>query len=590
MDILLLSIIIVVALALFATEVLPIDVVALIVLATLFLTGLVNAEQALAGFSNTATVTIAAMFILSYGLEKTGAIRYAGERIIQWSRGNAVILFLLFLPMVSIISAFINNTAAVAIFLPLALKFSKEFQFSPSRILMPLSFAAIFGGTMTVIGTSTNILVSAIAQEHGLGSFWMFELLPLGAIFLVAGLAYIFVFNRLLLPVRSSQRSLTGKYHLTRYLTELQVSENSTLNNTTIFLSGVLESYDVYYLAILRGKQKILIDIKRTLIQAGDILLVRGTFEEILRLKEREKMLLLTDVKLNDEELSVGDNVLTEVLIPPTSSLVESTLRDVNFRDKYGCFVLAIRHHGETERQKIANLPLRPSDTLLIYGSKRRVTALDDGKNFIVLKEVDIALPHGKRWMIAVGTILAVIILAAFNIVSILQAAIVGSLVLVLSRTITMPEAYRSVDWSVIMLLAGVIPIGAAMENTGLARMLGESVATYGGPFGPTMVVALFYLVTSVLTELMSNNSAAIVLAPIAISTAQSLGISPMPLLMAVTFAASASFMTPVGYQTNAMVYGPGGYKYTDYFRFGAPLNLLFLIIATIFIPVIWPF
>jgi len=590
MDILILVIIILGAIVLFVSEIFPIDLVAGLVLGSLLLTNLITMDQALSGISSSATVTIAAMFVLSFGLSKTGAINYLGNRIIHYTDGNVGRVFVLFLMVASLISGFINNTAAVAIFLPMALQFANEFRFSPSKILIPLSYASIFGGTMTLIGTSTNIIVSNIAAEHGIHDLGMFEFTKLGFIFVIVGMSYLVLFARKNLPVRSILSSLTQKYHMTRYLTELQVPEGSPLIGKTPLDKQISNKYDLNILGIIRGKRKILIDIRITKLQPDDILLVRGPIDRIMRLKEREKLLMLTDTKLNDEELSIGDNTLTEVLVSPNSRLIGSTLKEIDFRRRYGCFVLAIRKHGETLRNKISNIPMNASDTLLIYGSRRRIDALKDDQNFVVLQEVDIKLQRGHKWIYAIGIILAVVLLAAFNVVAIVKAAILGVLALVLSRTITMQEAYKAVDWSVIFLLAGMIPLGKALENTGLAQIIGDYLANFGGPYGPIAVLAGLYIATNVLTETMSNNSTAIIMAPIAITTANALGTSPLPFLMAVAFAASASFMTPVGYQTNTMVYGPGGYKYTDYLKFGSPLNIIFLVISTLLIPVIWPF
>jgi len=590
MEITILIIIILGAVALFISEIFPIDLVAGLIVGSLLLTNIITIDEALSGISNPATVTIAAMFVLSYGLTKTGAVNYLGDRIIHYTDRNVSHIYVIFLIVVSFLSGAINNTAAVAIFLPLALQFAQEFRFSPSKILIPLSYAAIFGGTMTLIGTSTNILVSNIAAEHGLGAFDIFEFTKLGIIFVLVGLTYLFIFARNNLPVRSILSSLTQKYHMTRYLTELQVPEDSPMVGKTPLDKQISANYDLNILGIIRGNQKILIDIRITPLQPGDIMLVRGPIDRIMRLKDREKLLLLTDTKLNDEELSMGDNTLTEALVSPNSRLIGSTLKEIDFRRRYGCFVLALRKQGETIRNKISNIPLSASDTLLIYGSRRRIDALKGDQNFVVLQEVDIKLQHGKKWLIATGTILGVILLAALNVLTILKAAILGCLVLMLTRTITMQEAYKAIDWTVIFLLAGVIPLGLAMEKTGLAQMIGDYVAGLGGPFGPTVVLGGIYIVTNILTETMSNNSTAIIMAPIAITTANALGVDPVPFLMAVTFAASASFMTPVGYQTNAMVYGPGGYRYTDYLKFGSPLNLTFWLIATLLIPILWPF
>lgn len=590
MDVIILVFIIVGAVILFVSERFPIDLVAGLVVGSLLLTNIITLDEALTGLNNPATVTIAAMFVLSFGLTKTGAINFLGDRIIHITNHNVPKIYVVFLLAVALLSMVINNTAAVAIFLPLALQFSNEFRISPSKILIPLSYASIFGGMMTLIGTSTNILVSSISVNHGLRPLSMFEFSKMGIFFLLTGMAYLLIFGRKNLPVRSILSSLTQKYHMTRYLTELMIPEESPLIGRTALEEQISANYDLNILAIIRGNRKILIDIRITRLHPGDILLVRGPFQRIMRLKDQYKLLLLTDTKLNDEELSIGDNILTEVLVSPTSRLIGSTLKEIDFRRRYGCFVMAIRKHGETLRNKISNTPLNASDTLLIYGSERRIDALKDDQNFVVLERVDIKLQRGKKWIIAIGTIVFVVILAALNIITILKAALLGCLLLMITRTITMQEAYKAIDWSVIFLLAGMIPLGYAMEKTGLAQMIGEQIVGLGGPYGPRVVLAGTYIVTNLLTEAMSNNSTAIIMAPIAITTANLLGVSPLPFLMAVTFAASASFMTPVGYQTNTMVYGPGGYRYTDYMKFGSPLNVLFFIMAVAIIPIMWSF
>jgi len=590
MDILILVIIIAGAVVLFISEIFPIDLVAGLVVGSLLLTNIITLDEALKGLNNPATVTIAAMFVLSFGLTKTGVINILGDRIIHITKNDVSRVYVVFLLAAALLSSFINNTAAVAIFLPLALQFSNEFRMSPSKILIPLSYASIFGGTMTLIGTSTNIIVSSISADHGLGQLGMFEFTKLGGIFMLVGMIYLLIFARKKLPVRSILSSLTQKYHMTRYLTELKIPEGSPLVGRTALQEDISANYDINILAIIRGKRKILIDIRITRLHPGDILLVRGPFQRLMRLKDRYKLLLLTETKLNDDELSIGDNILTEVLVSPTSRLIGSTLKEIDFRRRYGCFVMAIRKHGETLRNKISNTPINASDTLLIYGSERRIDALKDDQNFVVLEKVDIKLQRGNKWIIAIGVILLVVILAALNIVTILKAALLGCLALMTTRTITMQEAYKAIDWSVIFLLAGMIPLGYAMEKTGLAQIIGEHIASLGGPFGPRIVLAGTYLITNLLTETMSNNSTAIIMAPIAITTANLLGVSPIPFLMAVTFAASASFMTPVGYQTNTMVYGPGGYRYTDYLKFGSPLNIMFFLLAVLLIPIIWPF
>jgi di/tricarboxylate transporter len=589
-ELLILLAIILGAVILFVTELIPIDLTAGLLLASILLTNIVSTEEALSGVSNPATITIGAMFILSYGLTKTGAVRYLGDQLVHVAKGNDKLAFILFLLLGAVISSLINNTAAVAIFLPLGIQLSREFQISPSKLLMPLSYASIFGGTMTLIGTSTNILVSNISYEHGFGRLQMFEFTKLGILFMITGMLYLIFLAKKMLPARIASHNLTQKYDLSNYLTELRVPEDSHLIGSTAVEKEIGSKYDLNILGIIRGKKKILIDIRITPIKAGDILILRGQFEKIVELKEKEKLLLLTEAKLQEDELNQGESTLTEILITPNSNLIGRTLKELDFRRKYGTFVLAIKTHGETVREKLSNIPLHAADSLLVFGSSRQIDTMRNDSSFILLNNVDFHLTRNRSWLTAVLVIVAVVLLAALEIMPIIVSALLGCLVLVLSKTITLQEAYEAVDWSVIILLAGVIPLGIAMEKTGLAAIIGQGVATFGAPLGPLFVLAGIYLATSILTEIMSNNSTAILMAPIAIATAEALAVSPMPFLMCVAYAGSASFMTPVGYQTNTMVYGPGGYRYGDFFRFGGPLQLVFMIIAVLLIPIFWPF
>jgi len=590
MEITLLLIIIAGAIVLFVSDLLPIDLVAGIIVVALLFTNLITLDEAFSGISNPATVVIAAMFVLSYGLIKTRVVNHIGNWIIRVTRGRTGPVLAIFLTVVALLSSFINNTAAVAIFLPLAVQFAGEFRFSPSKILIPLSYASIFGGTLTLIGTSTNIIVATIAGEHGVTGIGMFEFTKLGFVFFLVGLGYLLIFARRSLPSRSSTASLTRKYHLSRYLTELQIPDSSPLVDATPLDRQLGTTYDINILGIIRDNRKILSDIRITRLRAGDTLLVRGPFDSIIRMKEREKLLFITDRKVSDETLALGHNILTEVIVAPNNRFIGRTLRDIGFRERYGCFVLAVRKHGETLRDMLVNLPLDATDTLLVYGPRQRIDTLKEDQNFLVLQDVNVNVLPGKQWMVALGIILAVVLLAAFHILPIVVAALLGCIALVLTDILTVQEVYKSVDWSIIFLLAGVFPLGHALENTGLASQLGTGIVHLLSGYGPVVLLSGLYLVTSLLTEMMSNNSTAVLMTPIALAVAQVMSVSPLPLLMAVAFAASASFMTPVGYQTNAMVYGPGGYKYQDYIRFGAPLQFLFWIIATVCIPLIWPF
>lgn len=590
MDIAILIAIVAFTVGSFALQRLPIDVTAITSLGLLLAFGLVTPEQGISGFANEAVVTVMMMFILSESLVQSGVVSRIGHRIAHLSgetRWPASIALLL---LAGVLSAFINNTAAVAILMPMAMLIAKHFRSSPSRLLIPLSYVAILGGTCTLIGTSTNLLVSSLAAEAGAAPFSVFELAVVGVPLFLVGLVYVSLVPMRWLPQRSDPESLTGKYRMSEFLTEVKVPEGSPLAGRTVLEEGLSQRFQLNVLEILRGQERIATDIRSTPIEADDVLIVRGAMDDIVSAKARYGLLLLSDTKLGDQDLSDASNILIEIQLSPTSRLVGRTLREIDFRKRYGCFVLALKRPGGTIRDKIAFVELQQWDTLLVFGPRRRIDALNQMEDFTPLHEVPVRLHLSPRWWVSAAVIPAVVLLAALGLMPILKAAILGVVVLLVTRTVTMRQAYGSIDWTVIFLLATVLPIGIAMQNTGLDVALGETIAAVTRPYGPWVLLAAFVLITSLLTEVISNNAAAVLMVPLAISAAASLGVDAKPLLMGVTFAASMSFMTPIGYQTNTMVFGPGGYRFTDFTRFGAPMNLIGWVLATTLIPFVWPF
>ena len=574
----------------FAREWMTMDAVALTCLGLLLALDLVTVEEAVSGFSNSAVITVMMMFVLSGGLVQSGLITKLGYRIAEFGGGTRRMAALLLLVVTGVSSAFINNTAAVSVLMPVAIHLARHFKFSPSKILLPLSYMAIIGGTCTLLGTSTNLLVSSLAAEHGKAEFTVFEFLTLGSILFVVGLAYYAFFLGRYLPSRSIISSLTRKYHITGFLTEVRVPANSKLIGRTVLDEHVSERFYLNVLEVIRGKQKITSDLRNTALLEGDVLLVRGNVEDIVAFRERYGLLLLTDIKLTDADLSDRNTILAEIQIAPVSRLVGSTIKEINFRKRFGSFVLGINSTGHMIRDKLALIPLKAWDTLLVFGPRSRVEALDGTDDFVRLSETEVKLRLSNRWWISSALIPIVVLSAAVGWMPILKAAILGVVVLLVTRCVTMQQAYRSIDWAVIFLLAAILPLGRAMENTGLAASIGSFVSQTGAAYGPTVLLSVLYFATSLLTSAFSNNAAAVLMVPIAFTAAAELGIDPKPLLMAVTYAASASFMTPMSYQTNAMVFGPGNYKFIDYVRYGAPLNVIFWILATILIPILWPF
>jgi len=593
-DIILVSTVVVVAMVLFATEKLRVDLIALLIMSTLMLIGVfrpdfLSPQEAIAGFSNKATITIAAMFILSAGLTKTGAIGLLTQRLIRVGGSNETRLFVLLMAAAGVASAFINNTAAVAVFLPIALSVSRQFKISPSKLLIPLSFVSIVGGTSTLIGTSTNILVSSMAADHGLREFGMFELAKLGVVFFAVGLLYLTLFARRALPDRAVTTDLTRKYQVGEFFTMLVVDKKSSLVLRTAAESRLTERYDVTILEIVRHDEHLWTGLRDIKIQERDELLVRGSIHNILEMNRIEGLTIRSQLKYADHELTTDEVMLAEAIIAPSSTLIGRSLKEADFRHQHGVFALAIRKHGETIRQKIGNVRLDTGDTLLIQGRRDFVEKLGDDPGFLMLQEVQIEEVRKRKAPLAVGVAVLVIGLAALKIMPIVVSAILGSVAMILLGCLKLQEAYDSIDWLVIFLLAGVIPLGTAIENTGTAAFVANGILQLTENMGDVAIIAVFYLLATIFSSIMSHNAAAILLVPIGVAFAQELGLNPIPILMAITFAASSAMSTPFGYHTNLMVYGPGNYKFSDYLRVGIPLNAIFWVLSSLLIPVLWP-
>lgn len=581
---------------LFVMELFPLDVTALSILAVVLVLGYISPEEAISGFANPAVITIALLFVLSHALQKSGILEYMVIRLNKLTERSRFLGLFVFLISVALASAFVNNTAIVAIFIPLTIRLAQKYNLSPSKLLMPLSYIAIIGGTLTLVGTSTNLLVNSIYVNSISSSppLGMFEFAKFGLVMLVIGMAYLLIAVPFLIPSRTVTSSLTKSYHMGGYLTELKVSAESPLVGRTCKERAVNKNYDITVLDILRDGKLISKNIRDTFIHPEDILFVRGSLENFLRMKEVEKVTMLTDEKLTQDELIHDDNTLVECLITNQTDLVGKSLMEINFRRRFGSFILAIRREGEILRKKIAHVVLQAFDTLLIYGPIEKIKELSDSGDFIVLGEIEATLQKHKYWWVSVAVILGTVILAALGIVPILKGALIGTIFLLVIRVITANEAYQSINWQVIVLIAALIPLGIVIQKSGTAFWIGTVLNDIANTFNPlirpTIMLSLVYLVTIILTEMTSNAATAIIMTPIAISAAQQMGLDPRTFVFAVCFAASASFITPIGYQTNLMVYGPGGYKFTDYVRVGLPLAIVLWCIATWLIPILWPF
>ena len=593
-EILIVLSLIVLAFSLFVTEKFPLDVTALLILSILLIGQFLTIEEAISGFSNPAVITIGLLFILSYALQKTRILEYLIIRINKLVSRSKNLGLGVYLLTIAIASALMNNTAIVAVFMPVTIRLAHQYKVSPSKLLIPLSYAAIMGGTLTLVGTSTNLLVNAIYVDNGGVSLGMFEFAQYGWIPLTIGLVYVIWIAPLILPSRTITSSLTKSYHMAGYLTEMKISNDSPLIGKTCRDRNINQNYDVMVLDIQREGYLISTKVGEKIIQAGDILFVKGSVESFLRMKEVEKISLLTDEKLTQKELEQEDNVLMECMLTDKSDIVGKTLMQSNFRKRFRTFILAIRRDGLIIRKKIAHVILHTYDTLLIYGGRKEIDKLASRGDFILLGEVQADLVKSRFWWVSILAIITTIVLAAFGILPILKGAIISTVILLLLRIISPNEAYQSIHWQVIVLIAALIPLGIAIESTGTAAFIGQLISETVSDFSPNkqpyILLSLIYLITMILTEVSSNTATAIIMAPIVMAVTNQMGIDARPFIFAVCFAASASFVTPVGYQTNLMVYGPGGYKFSDFIKVGLPLSIIFWLLAILFIPIIWPF
>lgn len=573
------------AVVLFVSEKLPVDVVALLILGSLLVFGVVSPGEALSGFSSPATITVAAMFVLSAGLQRSGALRGVGELLsrVRWPW----LLGLLMMLLAAFASAFINNTAIVAVFLPLVISAVVARGLSPSKFLIPLSFAAQFGGVCTLIGTSTNLLVDSLARQSGQPGFALFEFASLGLWFVLAGVLYMLVAQRFLLPDLGIPDSGADD-HRGRYLVELRVPEKSPAIGRLGSVAIPVDAKDVFLLENFRDGRP-LAQPRAEAVAAGDRLLIRGDWNEIERV--RRELQLRHDNVARDLDGDPADARLhAEVMIAPGSTLAGKSLAQLRFGHVYRVRVHGVQRSGAQPRLPLDHIPLAVGDILLVDATAAALEDLRSDPGVVLIGQREQPRVDLRRALLSLLVMAAAIGVAVLGWMPIVASALLGCAALVALRCLRPEEAYAAVDWRVIILLAGVLPLGIALQKSGGADWVAQHALGWLSGYGPLVTLAAIYLLTALMTEVMSNNAAAVLVVPIAISTAESMGVDAKPFLVAVAFAASTSFATPVGYQTNTMVYTAGGYRFSDFPKIGIPLNLLFWVMAVILIPRYFPF
>ncbi len=574
------------AVALFISNKFPPDVVALIILTVLLVSGLLPLEQGLRGFSNSAVITIACMFILSEGLRRTGVVqslvRWLG-RVALRSRGLAVFLLLC---CSALLSAFVNNTAIVALLIPVALSMAETARYSPSKILLPLSYASMFGGVCTLIGTSTNLLVSGVAQQRGIEPLGMFEFTPLGLIFTTVGMVYLMLIGMRWLPERRPYADPEHAYQIGDYIAEVVIGEHARSAGELLMNADFVKELGVGILDIWRDGVH-LAPLPDRVLRKGDVLRVQSEKSKLQRLQSDYGLIPLPD---SGARPPTDEQVLVELVVLPGASVIGHSLKSFRFRNHYGATVLAMRHRQTTLLEQIADTPLQAGDTLLVRVDKARLPELLNSPDFLIVSQTEQVAHHWTKALLAGGIMVGVIVVASLGWQPTVIAALCGALLMVLTRCLKPEEAVQAVDWRLLIMLGGMLALGKAMEETGAARWLTQQVLHTFGGLGPWVLLSVFYLLTSLLTEMMSNNATAVLMSALAIEVASAMGVEARPFLFAVAFAASASFMTPIGYQTNTMVLNVGQYQFSDFVRVGTPLNLLYWAIASLLIPIFWRF
>jgi len=583
-----------VVLVLLVVELLPIDVTALgaVVLVVVLepWTG-VGPADGISGFASPATITVLAMFILSEGIRRTGAIRMIGTRIAEWARGSFYKSYGALVGLSGTTAGLINNTPVVAMMIPMAVNLGRKMKISPSKLLMPISFASMMGGMLTLIGTSTSILASDVSDRLLDHPFSMFEFTALGALVLAVGTLYLLTVGHRLLPERIKvSEDLAEEFAMGDYLTEVVVADESPLVGRTVRQALAELNLDVDIVQMTRNGTGFPAPLGQKQFQSGDVLLLRTNRTALLQLMDTQKLEPIVHTKITEADFEVErkGEALIEIVVLSDSPLVGETLRSSAFAQRYDALVLAVRRSGALLHDEIDRVPLRGGDTLLVQASAVATERFDRDRTFVVIQANEEASFRRGKLPVALGILGLVVGLAALNVVPIVVSALGGIVAMVATGCVQPNELYEAVDWSVIVLLAGLIPLGLALERSGTAAYVAHLMGTAAEVLPAFGVLLLFYVVTTLLTQVISNNASVVLMIPVGVEAAQLTGANPFAFVLAVTFAASCAMLTPIGYQTNLMVYGPGGYRFGDFFRMGAPLQGLLAVVTCFGIWWLW--
>jgi di/tricarboxylate transporter len=595
MDHQMLLILLAASLILFAMEILRPDIIGMIVMVVLILTGTVNIDEGFSGFSNPAVITVIAMFILTAGLERTGVGDVLGNLMFKTAGNNPALLTITVMATVGLLSSIMNNIGATVVLLTPIYAICKKINYPPSKLLIPLSFGSLLGGLTTLIGTPPNLLVSMALEDAGFEGFKMFDFLPTGAAVLATGVLYMTFIGRHLIPVRKGTTDYTQTYNLEDYMTEVIIPAGSSIANLEIQYAKTLQNINLIIISIRRKVNDEEIDIipqNNTVLKTGDRLLIEGNLEKLFKVIETKDLIIHIKTKINDSQLTGKGMKLAEVVPSPQSSILGQTIRQANIKSKYGVLALALKKREKQLNYKYVDLPLEVGDVILVQGTASRLNDIAKNSDFLVINQLEPKFRETSKAPYALLCMAFAIISAATGLLHISVAGIIGVIMMVMLGVVRVDDIYKNVEWRVIFLIACMMPFGIAMDNehTGAAAWIANHIVNIAGPHGPYVVMGCLLLVVTLITEVMSNAAAAVLIAPIGISIAVAMNIQPHPFLMAIAIGASTTFLTPIGHQANVLVYGIGGYKFSDFARTGFLLNVFICLVAFYLIPIVWPF
>ncbi len=585
-------ILLLVAVALFATEKIPVDVVGIMLVIGLILTGVLTAQEGLAGFGDNIIITIAGLFILTGGLVKTGLVDLMGRRLYRMAGDNEFILTALIMLVAAALAAVMKNTTTTAMLLPVVMGLAERAKIPPSKLLMPLAFGAILGGTCTLIGTSTNLAVSSAIQRYNMPAYSMFELTPIGIAIAICGTIYMLFLGIRMLPRRGGEESFTEQYHIREFVSEVVVLPNSPFINKTLGEANLNRELDLSVIGIIRGKDERIAPTPTERIRMNDLLVVEGKISDILRVKSEVGLEIKPDFHLNDRVLESGEIELFEVMIMRDSNFIGQTLKTLGFRQNYDLTVLAINRHSKTIIETLSSIPLQFGDVLLVQGKIRLVEPLVVNNELLLLEEISKRSVRSNKqsWAIAAFGLFILLSLSKYYFpieIPLVIAVLLAVLLLLVTQTIRYAELYSLIDFRLLVLIACMISFGTAMEKTQADVFLANFITTNLRQFGPTAILAGFYILTVALTQPMSNQAAALVVLPVAVKTAVALGLNPRTFAIAITYAASSSFLTPLE-PACVLVYTPGRYRFFDFVKIGSILTVLVFIITMLLVPRFW--